>query len=232
MIDPPVKNLPTVITPRANRLKAATGSASEEFTRTLLDRVWSTIFRPGDKPADQREREMHAAMTALAAFKPTDEIEGMLAAQGIALHHAMMELTRRAMIEDQPHQVAQDYRNSSVKLNRGFIEVLDALDRKRGKHRRQVVRVERVTVQSGGQAIVGDVSGVGNAGGGHGTEIDEEPREPAARLAHDAASRAVMPTLRGKEPCGEPVPTARDAREDAVPLARRRQHRAAHPRRD
>jgi hypothetical protein len=36
-------------------------------------------------------------------------------------------------------------------------DVLDALDRKRGK--RQAVRVERVVVQEDGQAIVGNVQG-------------------------------------------------------------------------
>jgi hypothetical protein len=41
--------------------------------------------------------------------------------------------------------------------SRTFIELLSALDRKRGKG--QVVRVERVVVNEGGQAIVGNVQG-------------------------------------------------------------------------
>jgi hypothetical protein len=42
-------------------------------------------------------------------------------------------------------------------LARGMSDMLEALDRKRGK-RPQVVRVERVVVHDGGQAVVGNVS--------------------------------------------------------------------------
>jgi hypothetical protein len=41
-------------------------------------------------------------------------------------------------------------------MARGMTDMLDALDRKRGKGH-QVVRVERVVVHEGGQAIVGNV---------------------------------------------------------------------------
>jgi hypothetical protein len=47
-------------------------------------------------------------------------------------------------------------RKDGANLARGMTDMLDALDRKRGKGP-QVVRVERVTVHQGGQAIVGTV---------------------------------------------------------------------------
>jgi len=43
-------------------------------------------------------------------------------------------------------------------MARAMTDMLDALDRKRGKGH-QVVRVERVVVHEGGQAIVGNVKG-------------------------------------------------------------------------
>jgi hypothetical protein len=43
-------------------------------------------------------------------------------------------------------------------MARAMTDMLDALDRKRGKGP-QVVRVERVVVHEGGQAIVGNVQG-------------------------------------------------------------------------
>jgi hypothetical protein len=46
----------------------------------------------------------------------------------------------------------------TVPTRRAMIDMLDALDRKRGKAP-QVVRVERVVVHKGGQAIVGNVKG-------------------------------------------------------------------------
>ena len=44
-------------------------------------------------------------------------------------------------------------------MARAMTDMLDALDRKRGKGPQQVVRVERVVVHEGGQAIVGNVKG-------------------------------------------------------------------------
>ena len=96
-------------------------------------------------------------MAALRAFKPRDEIEGLLAAQAVALHFGVMECLRRAMIPAQPFDMATKLRRDAANLSRAMTEMLDALERKRGKGP-QVVRVERVVVQEGGQAIVGNVS--------------------------------------------------------------------------
>ena len=99
---------------------------------------------------------MFAAVAALRAFKPTDEIEGMLAAQTMAMHFGAMECFRRAMVHDQHPEVASKLRKDGANLARGMTDMLDALDRKRGKGP-QVVRVERVVVHEGGQAFVGNV---------------------------------------------------------------------------
>jgi hypothetical protein len=107
-------------------------------------------------------------MSALIAFKPKDEIEGMLAAQAVALHFGAMECLRRAMHKDQPFDIASKLRKDGANLARAMTDMLDALDRKRGKGP-QVVRVERVMVHDGGQAIVGAVAaGAGVPGRGEG----------------------------------------------------------------
>ena len=96
---------------------------------------------------------------AVAAFKPQDEIEAMFAAQAGALHFGAMEALRRSVIPEQPPgDVAARLRRDGANLGRAMVEVVEALDRRRGKGPRQVVRVERVVVQEGGQAIVGPVS--------------------------------------------------------------------------
>ena len=51
---------------------------------------------------------------------------------------------------------ASKLRKDGANLARAMTDMLDALDRKRGKGP-QVVRVERVVVHEGGQAIVGNV---------------------------------------------------------------------------
>ena len=80
----------------------------------------------------------------------------MLAAQTVGLHHGGMECLRRSMVPGQDADVASKLRRDAANLARAMTDMLDALDRKRGKGP-QVVRVERVVVHEGGQAIVGNV---------------------------------------------------------------------------
>jgi hypothetical protein len=131
------------------------GSENHEFTEALLDRVLQTTVRPTNDPEAATKR-IAVAATALAAFKPADEIEAMLAAQAVAMHHMAMECFRRATLPDQHPDIASKLRKDGANLCRGMVDMLDGLDRKRGKGP-QVVRVERVVVHEGGQAIVGNV---------------------------------------------------------------------------
>jgi hypothetical protein len=119
----------------------------------------------------------------MAEFKPQDGVEGMMAAQAIGLHSAAMECLRRAMISEQPAHMADQLRRQAANLSRTFMDMLAALDRKRGKGT-QVVRVERVQVAAGGQAIVGTIqagaasAGMKAEGGGHGGRTEGEPHAP------------------------------------------------------
>ena len=145
----------------------------------------------------------------------------MLAAQAMAAHHASMECSRRAMLPDQPFEAAQGLRKAAANASRTFVELLAALDRKRGKGGQQVVRVEHVHVHSGGKAVVGNIA---TDGGGGAHEIPEEPRGAPARLAHDAAIGAVLPALRGADAEREAVPVACDEEPPPLPPARWAQH--------
>ncbi len=100
---------------------------------------------------------MNIVIDSLAAFAPKDPIEGMISAQAVALHHASMECFRRAMIERQPADIAAKLRKDGTNMSRALVDMVEALARHRGKGP-QVVRVERVVVQDGGQAIVGAVA--------------------------------------------------------------------------
>ena len=91
----------------------------------------------------------------------------MLAAQATAMHFQAMECFRRAVLPDQHSDVAAKLRKDGANLARGMTDMLEALDRKRGKGP-QVVRVERVVVHEGGQAIVGNVQAGAMAKGGEG----------------------------------------------------------------
>ena len=147
------------------------------------------------------------ALRAVASFDPKDEIEGMIAAQAVAMHLGAMECFRRSMVPEQPGDAAARLRKDGASLTRGMVEMIAALDRKRGKTGNQVVRVEHVTVQPGGQAIVGNVT-PGKPGG---ESASEEPDTSPARLAHDLAIGPSLPALRSKDAELIPMPVSGNA---------------------
>jgi hypothetical protein len=154
-----------VVDPRTGARTLA-GSDHQPFTEALLDRVLSTIRTSTNDPAAAANR-IAAAAAALAAFKPADEVEAMLAGQAVAMHHMAMECFRRAGLPDQHPDVASKLRRDGANLCRGVVDMVDVLDRKRGKVS-QTVRVERVVVHEGGQAIVGTVAASPGTPGGRG----------------------------------------------------------------
>ena len=131
------------------------GSDWPAFNKVLLETTLATIATTMNDPMAASNR-IAAAATALAAFKPADEIESMIAGQCVALHFGAMECFRRAMLPDQHPDIASKLRRDGANLARGMVDMLDGLDRRRGKVS-QIVRVERVSVYPGGQAIVGNV---------------------------------------------------------------------------
>jgi hypothetical protein len=95
------------------------------------------------------------ALGFIDSMKPRDAAEALLAAQMAAIHNATMMMARRLNhVENIPQQDAAE--RALNKLARTFTAQMDTLKRYRSKG--QTVRVERVTVESGGQAIVGPVS--------------------------------------------------------------------------
>jgi hypothetical protein len=83
-------------------------------------------------------------------------MEALLAAQMAAVHNATMTFARRLAHVDNIQQ--QDSAERAFnKLARTFAAQLEALKRYRSAGE-QTVRVEHVTVNEGGQAIVGNVS--------------------------------------------------------------------------
>jgi hypothetical protein len=95
--------------------------------------------------------------------KPRDERKAMLATQMGAIHAATMMLARRLNhVETIAQQDAAE--RALNKLARTFTTQMDALKRYRTGGQ-QKVTVEHVTVNSGGQAIVGAVTTGGGGGG-------------------------------------------------------------------
>ncbi len=108
------------------------------------------------------EKASNFAIGFLDAMEPKDAAEALLLSQMAAIHQATMMMARRLNhIENIPQQDAAE--RALNKLARSYAAQMDTLKRYRSKGQ-QTVRVERVTVENGGQAIVGRV----DKGGAHG----------------------------------------------------------------
>ena len=128
-------------------------SQSSDFLDVLLTQTVNSAPL-GLVAEDQKSQFAAAAGAALIGIQPNGEIEGMLGAQLVACHNAVMECYRRAMNSQLP---ARDYYlNQANKLSRTYAILLDNLNKHRGKGQ-QKVTVEHVHVHQGAQAIVGHV---------------------------------------------------------------------------
>ena len=107
------------------------------------------------------ERGINQMLAQIAAVEPRDGIEAMLATQMVTVHNAMLRSARSLRGSETIPQ--QDSNGNLVnKLGRTFAAQVEALKRYRSKGEQKVV-VEHVTVNEGGQAIVGNVE---TGGGG------------------------------------------------------------------
>ncbi|WP_147296833.1 hypothetical protein [Paracoccus thiocyanatus] len=103
------------------------------------------------------------ALGFVDSMEPQDATEALLLTQMAAIHQATMHMARRLNCATILPQ--QDSAEKALnKLARTYAAQVEALKRYRSKGQ-QVVRVERVTVESGAQAVVGNVS---HGGRGHG----------------------------------------------------------------
>ena len=75
----------------------------------------------------------------------------------IVATNAALAVTSQRMMDSDTLQRFEVYERAATRLARTFISQTEALKKYRAKAQ-QVVRVERVTVESGGQAVVGNVS--------------------------------------------------------------------------
>ena len=123
----------------------------------LLNQAVSTLWYGSECPEDTKQRLMQFGIGAMEEIAPRDGVEGLLAAQMVAVHAAAQECFRRAAIPEQTFQGRDMALRHGTRLSRLFTEQMTALQKYRGKGQQMVV-VKRVNVGEGGQAIVGNVS--------------------------------------------------------------------------
>lgn len=144
------KTFPLIELVGADRMRRATG-VSDPF---LQSRWLSQANGPLARGSDGSAESVLSTIAALEGIAPTDGIEGLLATQMVATHEAAIDCLRRASIQEQTWAGRDLDLKHGEKLLQIFTRQLEVMDKRRGLGQ-QKITVERVTVEAGGQAIVG-----------------------------------------------------------------------------
>jgi hypothetical protein len=162
-------------------------TADLEFLNGLL----TQLVNVGSLGKEADETGLNFLLSCIRGIAPRDPLETLLAAQMGTVHAAAMTFGRRlASVETLAQQdSAQRAFNS---LTRTFAAQMAALKQYRSKGQ-QVVRVERVVVNEGGQAIVGPVS---HQGAGPSEKGEEQPHAKQLEYAPGTALPGPLETDR------------------------------------
>lgn len=94
----------------------------------------------------------------VAELKPQDHLEGMLVVQMIALHNMALECSCLTFLSNQTNEERNVNIKHTTKLISAFTRAVEVLDKHRGNGQTITVKHQQVNVESGGQAVIGDVN--------------------------------------------------------------------------
>lgn len=127
---------------------------SDADAASLLLRQLAQLF---DREASTGNlTEVNGGLALLHELKPQDPAETMLCSQMVGTHMLAMECLKRANLAKQSFEGRELNMRHGERFLRIYAQQLDALNKHRGKGQ-QKVTVEHVTVNEGGQAVVGSV---------------------------------------------------------------------------
>lgn len=122
------------------------------FLSDFLGQMINSTCESKDGPNQNR---FAFAQAVVQGIEPKDQIEAMLASQMAAIQVCTTIASRRYLLAEHA-EVRDNAERSLNRLTRTFTAQMEALKKYRNGGK-QTVRVERVTVNEGGQAIVGNV---------------------------------------------------------------------------
>lgn len=143
---------------KMSRVTAAVGCLTDEVALGLLTQVVRLQHPPASITTAEMDRLVALGTAQISELHPTSAHEGMLAAHMVGCHQLAMTFMARATEPTQTVDGAERNVTRAARLMRLFLEQTDAYERLKGRTLQQRVTVEHVTVQPGGQAIVGAVS--------------------------------------------------------------------------
>jgi hypothetical protein len=114
------------------------------------------VSNAGAKGRDPDEKGIKFQLAFIKGVEPRDQIEAALIAQMAATHAAVMRFANRLAHAESPEEQDSAER-AFTKLTRTFAAQVEALPRYRSSGKQQIF-VQQVSVNDGGQAIVGNLT--------------------------------------------------------------------------
>lgn len=158
------REAPTILKDEENKLQVTV--SDDDMIKDLFGMKTCTaangVLITGLGSLGKRGDAYYGMLTNMAVeMEPKDAVEAMLVTQMTATN-AALSYALQQMVDSQHLQRIEAFDRIANKLARTFTIQVDALKKYRAKAQ-QIVRVERVDVREGGQAIVGDVTHHGGA---------------------------------------------------------------------
>lgn len=151
-----------------DRMRASFQIKSEDVSDRILCQAGSAMLRHWQSKDTSEGEKLVTAANALAEMQPANATELMLAAQMLAVNDAIFLFMSQATLGDTSLEKRDFYTEKASSLMSLFVQQADCMMRLKGMTGRQRVTVEHVHVHSGGQAIVGTVTGGESDKGGRG----------------------------------------------------------------
>lgn len=168
------------------------GSVDLDFAHGFTNQ----LINMGSAGTEPNTSQINYFLSMVRGIEPRDTLETMLAMQMAAVHNATMTFAKQLTnVTTIPQQDSAE--RALNKLARTFTTQIEALKRYRSTGE-QKVTVQHVTVNKGGQAVIGDVTA------GEGNKKSEEL--PHAKQITHAPSETLSCQL---EAVGETVPSSR-----------------------
>jgi hypothetical protein len=136
-----------------NRLKQALGTSSSDFVNASLYQLQAAAQLPCNGIS---EMALNAALAMIESAAPRDEIEAALAIQMACTHAATMSVLARFGGGGGTERRVVALGSAAARLSRAYSAQVEVFRRLRHGGQ-QVVRVEHVHINEGGQAIIGNV---------------------------------------------------------------------------
>jgi hypothetical protein len=130
----------------------------EDIATDVINAIMRPLIQLITSQGDDTESAFNKAITLIAASDPKNQLELMLATQ-LAMTH--LTLGKSAQLLDKNYKdvnTINSLGNLYTKLSRLGIDQINTLERMKGKGQQKII-VEKVNIESGGQAAIGVYEG-------------------------------------------------------------------------